>query len=64
MLKIASGIFIGIIISVLYYDFGITPIDLIDIVVKNGQDVVEEVQAKQTVEQLNSRSLLSKENFM
>lgn len=64
MLKIGSGIFIGIIISVLYYDFGITPIDLIDIVIKNGQDVVEEVQAKQTVEQINSRSLLSKENFM
>lgn len=44
MFRTALGFILGVGISVMYYDYGLTPVDLAEIVIKNGNDIVEEVQ--------------------
>jgi len=44
MFKLAFGFLIGIGISVMHYDFGLSPSDVIDIVAKNSANLVADIE--------------------
>lgn len=64
MFKISLGFLIGIGVSVLYYDYGLSPVDLAEIIIKNGNDIVQEVQDSSTDSGRLSNSIVDYKNYL
>ncbi len=64
MLKVTLGFLIGVGLSVMHYDYGISPSELITIVIKNGNDIVEEVKETGDGKQSLSDSILKNHGFI
>lgn len=64
MLRLIIGFVIGVGLSVMHYDFGISPNELASIVIKNGNDIVEEVKESGEGKQTLSDSILNSHGFI
>lgn len=64
MFKLAIGFLIGVGVSVMHYDYGTSPQELVGIIIKHGNDIVEEVQKNSDGKQPLTDSILNQSGLL